>query len=191
MRTWRVALFLGVVRRMYENVYRREAMSSAEVIEQLKQRGMSIPRLAEAEAVLERLNYYRLSAYWHQYLVLEEVDASFRPGTSFDDVIDHYDYDERLRELVWLRLEIIEVALRRSFACLLAQRYGPFPHLHPQLFANRDSWTKSHIGIQSDYRRANEEFVKHHSKTYPDLILPPIGAVVECSIFWSSSTFWR
>ena len=68
---------------------------------------------------MRAIGYYRLSAYW---LPFEDAPAAgqtrsrrFSGGTTWDDVIDLYAFDRRLRLLIMEATERFEVAVRSSW----------------------------------------------------------------------------
>ena len=91
-------------------------LSYKQQIELLARRGMSVKNFDQAAHQLELLNYYRLSGYWHSMRALDrETGRSlnvFRPGASFELVLDLYHFDEQLRDSVFTVLGRIELAMR-------------------------------------------------------------------------------
>ena len=89
-----------------------------EQIELLRYRGMTIADDEVARHALETLGYYRLSGYWYSFREHAPEEALgcrsdlFIPGTSFDQVIRLYDFDNQLRVTVFKELTKIEVSLR-------------------------------------------------------------------------------
>lgn len=88
--------------------------------------------VADVPAVVNKLaaiSYYRLSGYWHPLLQRDatgQVGEDFEIGTTFQDAIQLYEFDQQLRTLVLSSLEQVEVAVRPQFTYVLAHRYGPF-----------------------------------------------------------------
>ncbi len=110
---------------------------------------MIITDMAAAQSCLERIGYYRLSAYWYPFrqknavesyssAVAEDADGdNFAPGTTFQQIMDLYVFDRQLRLLFLDALERVEVALRVDIALLLGARGGwahrDPAHLHGKL----------------------------------------------------------
>ena len=120
--------------------YNRPWKSFAEQLELLKSRGMVVTDEAAALRYLERIGYYRLTAYWYPFRVFKlEQDPTtkvlrtvrtdqFVADTQFVDAVELYLFDKKLRLLVLDALERIEIALRVDIAYLLGQR-NTFAHL--------------------------------------------------------------
>lgn len=179
--------------------YNRPWKSFAEQLALLKSRSMVVTDEAAALSYLERIGYYRLTAYWYPFRVFQlEQDPTtkilstvrtdqFVANTQFVDAVELYLFDKKLRLLVMDALERIEIALRVDIAYLLG-KHNTFAHLnakelHPS-FAGKtnrrtgkttfDTWQDKYKGLLS---RSKEDFVKHYRAQHgPDL---PLWVAVE------------
>lgn len=181
------------------NSYGRPWKAFEEQLELLKARGMSVPDEVWAAAWLQRVGYYRLSAYWYPFRVFRlEQDAAtgalhsvrtddFVAGTTFTDAVELYLFDRKLRVLLADALERIEVSLRVEVAYRLG-KIDTFAHLHEDSFhptfrERRDArsgtsvfaaWQQKHQGL---VQRSKEDFVKHYREKHgPDM---PIWVAIE------------
>lgn len=107
--------------------FSKKAKSTAELLMQLKDRGMTVDNDELALNVLNKVNYYRLSGYWFKFqnkwlkknpipadLSAEEKDVLnnlFVVDVSFANIIDIYKFDTKLRSLCLDALEKIEIAI--------------------------------------------------------------------------------
>lgn len=179
--------------------YNRPWRSFAEQLTLLEERGLSVPDRAWALAWLQRVGYYRLSAYWYPFRVFRhEQDAEtgairsvrtdeFVPETAFSDAVNLYLFDRRLRVLLADALERIEVSLRVEMAYRLGQA-DTFAHLHEGNFhptfrdrTDPHSGQSAFVNWQQKYqglvKRSREDFVKHYREKHgPDL---PIWVAIE------------
>lgn len=186
--------------------YARPWMDFSGQLQLLKSRGMEVSNEAAAVSYLERIGYYRLSAYWYPFRIWTmQQDAKtgrithqrtdrFMAGTQFVDAVNLYLFDKKLRLTVLDALERIEVALRVDMAYLLGER-NTFAHLdarelHPTFSGKllRDgrtahqAWRERHDQLVA---RSKEDFVKHyHEKHGPDL---PIWVAIEVWEFGAMS----
>ncbi len=160
---------------------------------------------------LERLGYYRLSAYWYSLrrISLTQDPASkkvsvhrqdeFRPASRFRDALELYVFDKRLRLLVLDAIERIEVAVRVDVASRLGP-LDPFAYANASLlhghFAKKiqprsgktrhQEWLEKYNQVLD---RSKEDFVRHHRHKYG---LPlPIWVSVEIWEFGMLSTFYQ
>lgn len=79
----------------------------------------------EISTVLGRVNYYRLAPYWNNFRELladEKRGKSFLPGTNWETVCAYYDFDRRLRLLLFEAISIIEIALREKITDVLTRQ---------------------------------------------------------------------
>lgn len=133
-------------------VYNRPWKSFQDQLNLLKSRGMGVTDEAAAMRYLERIGYYRLSAYWYPFRVFKhEQDTAtkiitttrtddFVPNTQFLDAVNLYLFDKKLRLLILDALERIEVAIRVDMAYMLGERdkfaHHDVAHFHAG-FANK------------------------------------------------------
>lgn len=162
-----------------------------EQIELLVSRGLRIDNYGRARRFLTHLNYYRLVAYW---LPFEQDHAThtFKPGTTFDQVVEHYIFDRELRLLVMDAVERLEVSLRSQWAYHLAHRYGSHAHLDASIFKSANpKWNHGNnvLSLQDMVRKSSETFIKHYRSTY-DEALPPVWVVCEIMTFGQLSRWY-
>ena len=157
--------------------FEKPALTHAEQVERLRQRGMVVEDPAAAAFYLQHRNYYRLGAYWVPF----EADHGthrFRPGTRFDQVLALYVFDRELRLLVLDAIERVEVSVSSQWAYQMAHRHGPHGYLDPALALRRDKWQRDEKQVCDEVHRANETFIKHFFKVYREP-LPPVWAACE------------
>lgn len=161
-------------------------VSYEDQVKKLKSRGMSFKDPETAVHQLSVLNYYRLSAYWHS---MRQIGSeSFRPGTSFDLVIDLYRFDEQIRAAIFTDLTRIELAIRALIGYYLG-RVNPLIHTRPDQLSNEARMRNrinpretNYLFWQERYERGvrnnkKEEFVRHHLEEYGGKL--PIWVAVE------------
>jgi abortive infection bacteriophage resistance protein len=199
-------------------LYSKPYRSVVDQLALLASRGMEITDMAAAAACLGRIGYYRLSGYWYPFrkshlstdLLTGEVLADphtgkpqiiieddFRPGTTFQQIMDLYVFDKRLRLLFLDAIERIEVALRVDIALLLGAR-DPWAHRDPKQLHGRFLKIDARTGkteyqkwldrLDSTFNSSKEEFAKHFKKKYQGE-LPPIWIAIEIWDFGMLSMF--
>lgn len=191
--------------------YSKPWLSFDAQLDRLIERGMHVANRALALACLERIGYYRLSGYWFAFrersgpLCPWEQSAritrrsqvtrialdSFRSGATFQNAVDLYVFDKKLRLLAMDALERIEVALRVDIAHELG-RFDCFAYLRPELFhdnfcstlvketglTRHHEWLGKHAQLIA---RSKEEFVRHNRAKYG----LPLAIWVACEIWIS------
>ncbi len=118
--------------------YDKPALTFDEQLALLQQRGLHVPDTARARHWLQRVSYYRLSAYFLPF----KHGELFRAGTDFDDVAGLYVFDRKLRLLVLDAIERIEVAMRTAVTYEVGHRFGAFGHTDPANFSPHFEHTK-------------------------------------------------
>ena len=140
-----------------------------EQIATLQKRGCFIADNDFCKEKLMAINYYRLTAY---FLPFKTSDGNYRNGTSFLRVYRIYEFDKKLRAILFSAVEEVEIYLRSRFAYFHAHQYGAVGYMNPENFSAKhdDQKFKENIRREID---SNKQvlFVKHHLEDY-DGIFP-------------------
>ncbi len=189
--------------------YAKPHLSIQQQISLLKDRGLTISNERSALKYLKHIGYYRLSGYWYPFREMIAANQlvggiyqrkdSFIDGAKFQDVIDLYVFDKKLRMLLLDAIERIEVSVRNNIAHLLGQR-DPFAHLNPaQLHghfvkhkdpqSNNSAYNKWLSNLNTLINRSSEDFVNHYKEKYGFPF--PIWVVIELWDFGMLSKFYQ
>jgi abortive infection bacteriophage resistance protein len=113
--------------------YNKPALSISDQAQLLLDRGLICDDRTRLEHYLSNIGYYRLSAY---LLPFEQPSVSgnsrnhkLQPGTTFQQLLELYVFDRKLRLLVMEAIERIEVAARTRWASAMALRHGSHAHM--------------------------------------------------------------
>lgn len=152
----------------------------------LRQRGVVIEDEEKCTQILENLNYYRLLAYFLPY---KQDDNTYKPGTSFLHVYRLYEFDRKLRRILFSALEEVEISLRSRFAYLHAHKYGPIGYLDASNYNRQHDHDRliEQINREIDNNK-NVLFVKHHIEKYDGVF--PVWVIVELFTFGMLSRFY-
>lgn len=181
--------------------YQKPATEIQEQITLLKDRHLIIPCAERAEKYLKTIGYYRLSGYMY-HLQMADGSHIFKEKTTFDDIIDTYNFDKKLRFLTMAYLERIEVAMR----ALITNYYSIKNHFYwydesihfikpPEIPEEIDQKVKSgeislprkYINthtyvvecISEAYRTSNNVFMKKFKNKYTSESMPPCNMALE------------
>jgi len=147
----------------------------ADQITLLKQRGMLFNDEQSAHHFLENISYYRLKGYWWD--MQDDVTThTFKPNTYFEDIIDRYNFDRRLRLILFDAIERIEIALRTKMIYHLSIAYGSLWYLDSNLFEATplpsDPTITIHqntnLELNKEFNRSQEIFIKDQRRRYPN-----------------------
>lgn len=94
-----------------------------EQINILKDKGLVINNESDAEEVLLRENYFFLNGYRHPF-IKESDNNRFIAGTSFDELYSLFQFDRRLRNIIFKNILIIENNIKSIMSYQLSKKYG-------------------------------------------------------------------
>ncbi len=92
-------------------------------MQKLKDKHLVIPNEAEAIEML-RLNGYFALITGYKSLFKNPTTKDYRDGTTFDDIVALYEFDEQLRELTLRHLLHIERHIRSALSYAFCQKHG-------------------------------------------------------------------
>lgn len=162
--------------------------SYQEQVELWISRGLIIEDPIAAEHTFARLNYYRLSAY---ALPFQKEKDRFNPGVKWEDIIRLYEFDRKLRLLIFDFLEPIEVALRTTICHYIAGKHGPFGYVDSANFLSNFSHSEWFAKIKEEQARSKETFIKHYKEKYPGSPDLPIWMAAEIMSFGAISNLFH
>ena len=164
----------------------KPATTCKEQIEKLRSRGCTIAEESEAIQILSRVNYYRFTAY---FLPFRKPDGSYIKGTNFNTVYRIYEFDRKMRHIIFSAIEEIEIYIRAIFAYHHAHTFGPLGYLDNKNFIQSHNHTEFMKKIGSEKEsRSRELFVKHHNSKYGGQF--PIWVIIELFSFSTLSRFY-
>jgi abortive infection bacteriophage resistance protein len=169
--------------------YAKQIQTFASQIAILKQRGMAFADEAAAEAWLRRVSYYRMSGYWYP-LLADRLNHVFKLGTTFEQAVSLYEFDSRLRRLVFTSIGRIEVAVRTQMAYVMSMAKGGTWFADASLFTNVQQHAKTLQSIGDEYQRSDEQFVRAFKRKYSDP-LPPSWMTLEITSFGTMSIIYQ
>jgi abortive infection bacteriophage resistance protein len=117
MHTWGVFYFDSMTR----SVFNKKPSTYEQQVQLLIQRGLNIDDNQRIVRYLNQISYYRLSAY---FLPFQKVKNCFNEGVSFEDILETYKFDRKLRLLVFDNIERVEIAIRAQITNILAFNYN-------------------------------------------------------------------
>ena len=93
------------------NTYTKQPLSIADQIAKLKLNGLIITNPTFAEKVLKEVSYFRFAAYLRPMEANKQIHQ-FKPNSTFENAVNLYEFDNKLRQLLFAAIQHIEVALR-------------------------------------------------------------------------------
>ena len=147
-------------------------LSIDERIADLRERGLAIADEAEARVQLERIGQYRLKQYWYPFFDHSISGRKlFKPGHTFEEVVELYFMDRELRWLLNRPLETLELNLRSAIAAVLQRREKSFAVYESGFLKDHKSRSRSAILHSAAIKhKDNYKFLETYEKqAYPEI----------------------
>ena len=184
---------------MSKKVYNKTPLSFTDQLALLKSRGISVTDEPKAISILQKISYYRLSAYFLPY---QSVKDTFNHGTTFKQIIDTYSFDRELRLLVFDCIERIEIAIRTQIIYQMAYHYNDSHWQDNQSLFIKPYYNKIGIKVDpfSEFQsiiskaktvRTPEVFIQHYLNNYSSPSNPPSWMCFELLTIGEMSNIYR
>lgn len=172
--------------------FSKPPLNHNQLLGRMAQRGLTIPEPDRAQRYVRHIGYYRFSPYLIPFRSRPQIE-NLRPGTTFDDVLDLYVFDRKLRLLVMDAVERIEVAVRAATTDYMSTTYDD-AFWYTQSMHFRDQRKHSqflamvektcHMQLKRQQESANGQYahtsaLEHYLTTYGDPELPPSWVTFE------------
>jgi abortive infection bacteriophage resistance protein len=171
--------------------YSKPPISLDEQIKKLSDRGLIIDSPAKAKETLSNISYYRLRAYTYPFQDNSNPNHPFIFSVSFDDIIALYEFDHKLRLLVFDALEKIEIALRTKIIYYMSMSYKGSWFENSSLFRNHFRFVKDSEKLNKEIHRSQETFIKHYKTKYSNPANPPAWMSLEVTSMGLLSKFFE
>ncbi|RFM34561.1 Abi family protein [Chitinophaga silvisoli] len=156
----------------------------------LQQRGLKINDSVVTNHYLAHVGYYRLADYW-QFFHKEKISNAFVVGTTFDQVIELYNFDRELRLLLLDAIERIEVSFRAIMINMMCPIYGSNWFTDKMIFFDEGRLNGVVETIDRELDRSDEECVKLHDKKKSGFEHPPAWKTLPILSFGTLSKIYR
>ena len=166
-------------------------LSFEDQLDLLVERGLIIKNKKFALPYLESIGYYRLSGYWYPFkekIATGKLLNKFISNSYFQDILDLYIFDKRLRLLALDALERIEIAIRVDISYLLGEKES-LAHTNSAKFDKsfrHEEWLSRYKKLLSQSNKL--EFIIHHNQYYGGKL--PIWVATEIMDFGSLSRLY-
>lgn len=179
--------------------YSKPVLSVAASVLRLRNKGLAVASDADAERFLRAVGYFRFRGYALPYMRSAPTDyeygsRQFKPGTTFEQIQQLYEFDRALRSLVMEQIDRIEVAVRTAILQELNTQFGTHWYLDfTKVVCKEASDQAKWFGeVAKEVERSkNHQFIAHYHTKYTSPRLPPSWAVAECLSFGRWSTLYK
>lgn len=141
----------------------------------IQNKGFVVDDSAACINFLKHTNYYRLSAF---FIPFRMDDGTYQRGIPFDRIQRIYQFDSRIRSLLFQAIEQIELYMRSTLSYYLAHTYGALGYLNPTIFSKRHNVRKFDEKVrQCISENSSSLVVQHHYTKYDGNF--PIWVIIE------------
>lgn len=160
-----------------------------EQIENLKSLGLKIENEEYAVKVLNDISYFRLIKAYS--LTLKERNDNYNGSTTFEEIVELYLFNANLRQLIFTKIEQIEVNLRCRIANHFSCQYGVIGYQDKTNFRQPERHEDFLADINTELKRNSKApFVKNFQKNYEGGYIP-FYALIELFSFGTLSKFYK
>lgn len=162
--------------------YTKPPLDTLDIIETLKERGLRIIDEIQAVKFLNHVSYFRFATYLRPM----EDDASthhYKPTASFEKAVILYEFDARLRHLLFSAIQKIEVSLRSKIINKFSLAHGAMWFVDSSLAANKHKFAENLSALERELQRSKDDFIKEHFAKYGSEGYPPAWKLIELTSF--------
>ena len=144
-------------------------------VELIIKKGVVVEDIAECQAFLQKANYYRVMAY---LLPFRRENGIYSGEVSFYRLQRIYEFDGRIRALLFQCIEEIELFLRTQLSYYSAHKYGTLGYLDASNYSDKfeeESFYRHVEQCIEDHRKTL--VVRHHKEKYDGRF--PIWVIIE------------
>jgi abortive infection bacteriophage resistance protein len=160
-------------------------------INKLKNRGLSFGNEPKAAHYLSNISYYRLRAYTYPFQDNTSPEHPFNREVSFEEIINLYVFDRRLRILIFNALEKIEIALRTKIIYEYSNAFGSHWFEDENMYWNLAQFDTDMETLDIEIDRSKETFIEHYKNNYSNPPSPPAWMSLEVASFGLLSKLFR
>lgn len=103
----------------------------------------------------------------HPFLKIPKESHQYKEGTTFQQVLNLYRFDKKLRMLLLNEIEKVEIAIRRAIMNIPVQMTGDIYWLTNSVhFASQRTFQDTKDTIDREYTKSTEEFIRHFKNSY-------------------------
>lgn len=163
-----------------QRTYTKPPLSIESQVKLIRDRGLVINDESELRYFLKNVSYYHLSIYFKLF----QSNDIFHTGTTFENVVSIYTFDNKLRFLLLELLERVEKSFKaRTAYNLSTTTKQSHPHLSVEMFRDPIICNELQQMFIDEVSRSKEISIVHYLQTYTNPTLPPIWALVEILSF--------
>lgn len=172
-------------------IYNKPAINFSKQVIRLKELGLLFKDEQKAEKILSQISFYRLRAYTYPFQDNTDPNHTFKVEIYFENIIELYDFDRKLRLLILDAIEKIEIALRTQIIYQFSLQYGSHWQTNSSIFRKLHLFNQHQNSLQKEINRSDETFIEHYINKYSSPVQPPAWMSMEVASFGTLSKFYQ
>ena len=152
----------------------------------LKERGLIIADEQKAIDHLRVISYFRLANYFRP-MERDKENHLYKPNSYFENAINLYYFDKKLRGIIFSAVQSIEIALRSKMIHYVSLKYGAFWFMDSSLFKDKNIHEQCLSAMKQELARSKEDFIIEHKTKYTEPEMPPVWKALEVTSFGTLS----
>ncbi|PIB89965.1 Abi family protein [Caulobacter sp. FWC2] len=170
--------------------YTKPHATPSDWVAHLRARGLVVPRPNVAARKIERVGYERLRIYFIARRQTHLPGKPFRAGTTYNQILNLYDCDRRLRAICFDACGDFELAFRNSMSEALTRAHGSHPHKAESAFKDGASRRVALEQLSTLYAKSRDARAHNYMAKYSDPVLPPFWTMKEFLTFGAAVRFY-
>ena len=162
--------------------YTKQPLDTPDLIGTLKARGLAIADEEKAIAFLNHISYFRIATYLRP-MEDDALTHHYKPNASFEKAVMLYEFDTKLRQLLFAAIQQIEISLRSKIINKFSLVHGAMWFLESSLATDKHKFAENLSTLERELQRSKDDFIKEHFIKYNLNGYPPAWKLIELTSF--------
>jgi abortive infection bacteriophage resistance protein len=173
--------------------FKQPPLNIDEQVELLRKKGLIIEDEDYAKNWLSHVSYFRLKNYTYTFKddYQGENVGNFLTNTTFEQVINLYLFDKKLKSILFEMLEIVEVAIKTKISNTMSYKFGSHWYLDRKYFRPEFDHDEFMQDLKDKCNESKENYITTYKRVYTDPETPPSWMIMELLTFGTISRIFE
>ncbi len=162
--------------------YTNPPLDACTLLANLKGKGLVIEDEEKAIAFLGYVSYFRFAAYLWPFKMNDDTER-YKPTATFEKAMALYEFDAKLRMLLFSTIQKIEISLRSKIINQFSLAHGAFWFSDPELAVDKHKFTENLSTLDRELQRSKDDFIKEHIAKYGKEDFPSAWKLIDLTSF--------
>ena len=162
--------------------YTNPPLDAYTLLGNLKDKGLVIEDEEKAIAFLGHVSYFRFAAYLRPFKMNDDAER-YKQTATFEKAVALYDFDAKLRMLLFSTIQQIEISLRSKIINQFSLAHGVFWFSDSELAIDKHKFTENLSTLDRELQRSKDDFIKEHIAKYGKEDFPPAWKLIDLTSF--------